>query len=56
MFISDFPLQFHIFTGREPEAGTDANIYITLSGSMGTSRRISLSPEDDNQNPFEAGK
>ena len=52
----DFPLRLHIFTGTEPEAGTDANIYITLSGSMGTSRRISLAPENANQNPFEAGQ
>lgn len=50
-FSAEYEVQ--IFTGNQMNAGTDANVYVTLYGAKGTSARVQL--RKSTRNNFEKG-
>ena len=43
-------------TGKQPRAGTDANVFIKIFGSKGDTGKLKLMSSENTKNKFEAGR
>ena len=58
MFGLLFPVnmyQIEVYTGNRAKAGTDANVYINITGSSGSTGKRALKKSLSQQNKFEQG-
>ena len=52
-FLSAIEYQLQVFTGKEKDSNTDADVFVTIYGNQGNTGRRKLHQNDDGEKPFD---